>query len=229
MKDSVTLSKEASNLDLERPRQLPKHWGERAYNIWERICIRLFTAFVRPQFGSCGKGVIVEPPFRFKNLQYVTLEDEVMIKDSCWISAIGSREELSTPKIIIQSHTHIGIGATISAVRKIILEKHVLLAKNVYISDHGHAFEDVTTPIMFQGVAGIAEVRIGEHTWIGQNACVMPGVRIGKHCVIGANSVVTRDVADFSVAVGAPARVIKKYDAQTRRWEKTGKVVPPGV
>jgi acetyltransferase-like isoleucine patch superfamily enzyme len=48
---------------------------------------------------------------------------------------------------------------------------------------------------------------------------VLPGVTIGKHCVIGANSVVTSDIPDFSVAVGVPARVIRRYDA-TAGWIK---------
>jgi len=96
----------------------------------------------------------------------------------------------------------------------------VLLARNVYIADHGHAFEDVNTPIMLQGIDHVGEVEIAKHSWLGQNVCVLPGVRIGQHCVIGANSVVTRDVPDFSVAVGAPARIVKRYDHESRRWEK---------
>jgi acetyltransferase-like isoleucine patch superfamily enzyme len=143
-----------------------------------------------------------------------------MIRHYGWIHAINHREEPSSPKIVIKAHTSIGMGVTISAVRRIVLEAHVLLARNVYISDHGHGFEDINTPIMFQGVRAIGEVSIGEHTWIGQNACVMPGVQIGRHCVIGANSVVTRDLPDYCVAVGSPARIIKQYNEKSKRWEK---------
>ena len=216
----MDLTKETSAPAANPAKPLRKHPGERLFDIYERIVIRLFTAFVRRQFGSCGKGVIVEPPFKYKNLQHIALGKDVMIKHYCWISAIASQEETSTPKIIIKAHTQIGMGATISAVRQIVLEEYVLLARNVYISDHGHSFEDLETPIMFQGLRDISPVTIGEHTWIGQNSCIMPGVRIGKHCVVGANSVVTRDLPDYCVAVGSPARVIRQYDARTRRWEK---------
>lgn len=200
-----------------------KHLGERLFDKWERIIIRLNTAFIRPQFGACGSGLTVEPPFKYKNLQHVEAGENVMIKHYCWISAIASEAEPTTPKIIIGSHSHIGMGATISAIRRIVLGDHSLLARNVYISDHGHAFEDVEVPIALQGISDIGEVTVGEHSWIGQNVCILPGVTIGRHCVIGANSVVTRSLPDFSVAVGSPARVIKSYNPASRRWEKVSR------
>ncbi len=65
-----------------------KHLGERLWDLWEKIRTRTFTAFVSRQFGACGSGVIVEPPFRFKNLQHVVLGPKVIINRGCWISAI---------------------------------------------------------------------------------------------------------------------------------------------
>lgn len=73
---------------------------------------------------------------------------------------------------------------------------------------------------MRQGITSPIPVSIGNCSWLGQNVCVLPGALIGEHCVIGANSVVTSPIPDFSVAVGAPARVMKQYSRQTRRWEK---------
>ena len=58
---------------------------------------------------------------------------------------------------------------------------------------------------------------IGDGSWLGHGAVVLTGVTIGKHVVIGANSVVTKDIPDFSVAVGSPARVIRQYD-ETLGW-----------
>jgi acetyltransferase-like isoleucine patch superfamily enzyme len=112
------------------------------------------------------------------------------------------------------------MGANISAAHKIVIGEYVLLARNVYISDHAHAFENIHVPIMRQGINGIAPVSIGPSTWLGQNVVVLPGVTIGQHCVIGANSVVNASVPDFCVAVGAPARVVKRYNSNARRWER---------
>lgn len=63
------------------------------------------------------------------------------------------------------------------------------------------------------GVEYAAPVSIGDDCWIGGNVTIMPGVTIGKGCTIGAGSVVTKDIPDFSVAIGSPARVVKKVDA----------------
>jgi acetyltransferase-like isoleucine patch superfamily enzyme len=73
---------------------------------------------------------------------------------------------------------------------------------------------------MRQGITDIAPVFIGRHTWLGQNVVVLPGVAIGQHCIIGANSVVNSSIPDYSVAVGAPARVIKRYNRDTNQWER---------
>ncbi len=67
-------------------------------------------------------------------------------------------------------------------------------------------------------------VSIGDHTFLGFGCVVLPGVCIGRHCVIGANSTVTRDVPDYSVAVGNPARIIRRYDHTTMQWVSEPKV-----
>ena len=72
---------------------------------------------------------------------------------------------------------------------------------------------------MEQPIIQNGTVEIGERSWLGENVCVL-GAIIGKHCVIGANSVVTHDIPDYSVAVGAPAKVIRKYDFSSKEWIK---------
>lgn len=87
----------------------------------------------------------------------------------------------------------------------------VLLSPNVYITDCDHEYRDINVPVIDQGIVQRGQmVSIGEGSYIGINAVIVGNVKIGKHCVIGANSVVTKDVPDYCVAVGSPARVIKK-------------------
>ncbi|KAM5341376.1 hypothetical protein ACJ41O_014407 [Fusarium nematophilum] len=62
------------------------------------------------------------------------------------------------------------------------------------------------------GVEYAKSVIIGDDCWIGGNTTIMPGVTIGKGCTIGSGSIVTKDIPDFSVALGTPAKVIKKVD-----------------
>ncbi|MCE5284743.1 MAG: acyltransferase [Pelosinus sp.] len=118
----------------------------------------------------------------------------------------------------MKDYASIGMNSTISAVKSIVIEEYVFTARNVYISDHGHKYDDVDIPISHQSVNGVAEVRIGAHTWLGQNSVVLPGVTIGRHCVIGANSVVNTDISDYSVAVGAPAKIVKRYNSKSQSW-----------
>ena len=98
-----------------------------------------------------------------------------------------------------------------------MIEESVLTADRVYISDNIHGYEDVSIPIKNQPIVQKGTVTIGSGSWIGENVSIL-GASIGKHCVIGANSVVTRNIPDYSVAIGSPARVIKRYDMDNNNW-----------
>jgi acetyltransferase-like isoleucine patch superfamily enzyme len=81
----------------------------------------------------------------------------------------------------------------------------------VYITDQNHGYTDLSRPISQQSQPE-RPVVIGNGSWLGHGSIVLPGVTIGEHVVIGANSVVTRDIPSFSVAVGSPAKVVRKYE-----------------
>lgn len=86
----------------------------------------------------------------------------------------------------------------------------VLFGPNVGIFAATHE-TDVTS--RREGVEYARGVEVGDDCWVGGNVVIMAGVRVGKGCTIGAGSVVTKDVPDFSVAVGNPARVVKTVEA----------------
>jgi len=88
------------------------------------------------------------------------------------------------------------------------------------LSDNLHGYEDISIPPRDQPIIQKRDVTIGDDTWLGERVAVI-GAHIGKHCVIGANSVVTHDIPNYCVAVGAPAKIIKRYDFDTNRWRKT--------
>jgi acetyltransferase-like isoleucine patch superfamily enzyme len=187
-----------------------------------RILARLYTLLLASQFKEFGAGSRIMPPFRYYGLNQISLGEKVTINRDCWIHVVGGREDDESAKIVIQAHAGIGMGATISAAQQVIIGEYVLLARNVYISDHAHAYENLDMPIMHQGIDSIAPVSIGRNTWLGENAVVLPGVTIGQHCVIGANAVVNTSIPDFSVAVGAPARVVRQFNKNSGQWERVG-------
>ena len=81
---------------------------------------------------------------------------------------------------------------------------------HVYITDQNHGYDDITVPIS-QQTQPERSVSIGDGSWLGFGAVVLPGARIGRHVTIGANAVVTGEIPDYSVAVGSPAKVIRRY------------------
>jgi acetyltransferase-like isoleucine patch superfamily enzyme len=83
-----------------------------------------------------------------------------------------------------------------------------IVADRVYVTDFDHRTEDVTVPIKDQGIVK-TPVRIGRDVWIGTKVSVLRGTRVGQGSVLGANAVVRGDIPPFSVAVGAPARVVR--------------------
>lgn len=195
---------------------------EHALHLGSRLRTRLYTFLLASQFKEIGGGSRITPPCRFFGLNQVSLGKNVIVHRSCWLQTIPDSDGNDAPKLLIESNANVGMGATISAAKRVVLEEHVLLAPNVYISDHGHAFENINLPIARQGLTRIIPVVIGRATWLGQNVVVLPGATIGRHCVIGANSVVNSPIPDYSIAVGSPARVVKQYDPETRRWVRVG-------
>jgi acetyltransferase-like isoleucine patch superfamily enzyme len=192
---------------------------EAALHLWSRARTRLFSLFIAGQFRAFGSGSRVTPPIRFNGLHRIQVGEGVNIERHCWIQTIGSSADDQEVKLVIGARASIGMGASISAARRVTIGEDVLFARNVYISDHAHAYEDIKVPIMRQGITEPKPVTIGRHAWLGQNVVVLPGVSIGEHCVIGANSVVNASIPDYCVAVGTPARVVRRYNAETRAWE----------
>lgn len=124
--------------------------------------------------------------------------------------------------LILNDFCEIGRDSTIASHNKVYLGKGVLTGPHVFISDHNHEYQNPNIPIYKQGVRMRPDdsVFIGDGSWLGTNVVVVGNVHIGKNCVIGANSVVTKDIPDFCVAVGIPARVVKKYNSVSSTWEK---------
>lgn len=149
----------------------------------------------------------------------------VVVQKDCWIN-IAFDNPNSAVMIEIGEGSNIGRRCTISAANRIVLGKNVLLGPNVFISDHGHEYRHVAVPVLNQDITTHRdEIHIGDETWIGTNAVLVGNVKIGKHCVVGANAVVTRDLPDYCVAVGNPARIAKLYDPESGTWAK---VADPG-
>ena len=131
------------------------------------------------------------------------------------------------PKITIGDFTALNDDVHIGCVGSINIGNNVLMASKIFISDHNHGTyagtglhnsPEIAPNLRPLGGAGVV---IGDNVWIGEMVTILPGVSIGRGSIIGAGSIVTRDIPADSIAVGNPARIVKKYSTATNRWERT--------
>jgi acetyltransferase-like isoleucine patch superfamily enzyme len=162
------------------------------------------------RFGSFGDGsVICFPMTALMNEQYIHIGAGTMIGPYVSLSAgmVPGQQCLTSNVVTIGDRCLIGRGSAIVGHLDVTIGDDVWTGPNVYITDQNHGYDDPDQPISRQSQPE-RPVRIGSGSWLGHGAVVLPGSTIGRHVVIGANSVVTGDIPDFSVAVGAPARVV---------------------
>jgi acetyltransferase-like isoleucine patch superfamily enzyme len=112
-------------------------------------------------------------------------------------------------KVRIGEGTFLNIAVMVAATRLVEIGSHCMLANGCFVTDANHRFDDPDAPVPWQGFDTKGPTRIGDNVWLGANVVVTSGVTIGERCVIGANSVVTQDVPPFSIAAGAPAKVLR--------------------
>lgn len=189
------------------------HGAPGMYRAITRVRDKLFSLAARGSFGGFGRRSVIQLPVRLSGESRIAVGDDVFVGAGSWLQVLddcGKGE--AGIAIEIGSGTSIAGSCVLSAVSGIRLGRSVLLARNVYIADHMHAYEDVGVPVLDQGITRVAPVEIGDGAWLGQNVVIMPGVRVGRGAVVGANSIVRDDVPDFAVAAGVPARVIRTID-----------------
>jgi acetyltransferase-like isoleucine patch superfamily enzyme len=183
-----------------------------------------FTATERPRLKHLGPNGFLFSPYRIDGAAGISIGKNSVLQRGGWLFCADDGPVAAA--LTIGEGCVFGYNNHVTAVDNVHIGNHVLTANNVYISDNLHGYEDISRPIMHQPVRLKGRVEIGDGCWLGENVAVI-GARIGKNCVIGANAVVTRDIPDYSVAVGIPARVIKQYDTASGTWRRIATEAPP--
>ena len=167
-----------------------------------------------------GRGSIINwPTGNMYGERWISIGEDTMIAADVTLSAgmVPNQEMMTDPVVIIGDRCLIGRGSAIVGHYRIDIGDDVFTGMNVYITDQNHGYEDPDTPIGIQDPQDDPVV-IGNGSWIGSGAVVLPGARIGKHCVVAANSVVRGTFPSHSVIAGAPAKVVRAYDGT--KWER---------
>jgi acetyltransferase-like isoleucine patch superfamily enzyme/acyl carrier protein len=180
----------------------------RAYAQGTRVRDKLFSLSVARAFAEFGPRSVIQLPTRLVNEHRIAVGSGVFIGANSWLQVLESDGDVA---LSIGNGVSVSGNLVLSASESLRVGDNVSFARNVYVADHSHAYTDPSLPILAQGIDDIAPVEIAEGAWLGQNVVVLGGVRIGRNAVISAGSVVTSDVGDHCLAMGAPARVVRRF------------------
>lgn len=180
-----------------------------------RIINRLYTLLIMSRFAGFGKSSVIRfMPTRIRGEKYIHIGVNTDINEGVILTAWDNYKGIkSLPEIHIGNNCHIGAHAHITACNKIKIGDNLLTGLNVTITDNQHGEfieEQLSMPPINRTLLSKGPVIIGNNVWIGSNACIMPNVKIGNGVVVGANSVVTKDVPDYCMVAGSPAKIIKE-------------------
>lgn len=163
----------------------------------------------RSSYGSFGESSVVVPPARVVSPQWTFIGDRVTVLEHSWLAVVKAFEDI-TPRLEIGSGTRIGRFATIACVGSVTIAEDVLMSDGVFIGDTYHRYDQPAEPVITQPMSPPRPVEIGAGSFIGIRATVLDGVTVGRQAYVGAGAVVTEDVPDFCVAVGNPARIVRR-------------------
>ena len=179
------------------------------------------------RFAESGRSISIGRNFWVDAPKLIRLGDDVSIAHDVTLRALTSYPwsnppVMFTPSIRLGDRVFINFYSELSAVESIELEDDVMIGPGCFITDNSHTFTEAESPARAHPVQYLGPVRIGKGTWIGAHSVVLGNVTIGRHMIVAANSIVNKDLPDYVIAAGAPAKVIKRFNPDTKEWERVG-------
>lgn len=177
-------------------------------NCWGLLCTKLFFRPAR----------LIRRPVYIRGRQRMNFGQGFTTGYGCRFEMFGSDRSIT---LSIGENCKLGDYVHIAASKSVTIGNDCLFASHIYISDtnHGDGTEDPRTPPDSRPLSCVP-VSIGACVWLGEGVAVLPGAEIGDGCIIGAHAVVKGRIPPYSIAVGAPARVVKTYNFEKGTWEK---------
>ena len=187
----------------------------KAHSLWLKLAY---------PFDGFGQGVSIHYTCEIQRSysHKIRIEDSVILDPDVWLNVPVISSD-SQPAIIIGRGSNIGRRSVISARNRIWLEEDVLLAPAVFITDHNHEYSNIELPIAGQGITPGGRIVIERNCWLGYGSMILGtcgDLVLGRNSVVGAYSVVTQSCPPYSVLVGNPARIVKRFDAVVGTWAK---------
>ena len=167
---------------------------------------------------------LIRFPFRVRGKQYIKIGTGFTTGFNCRLDAFNINNLNEKYLIEIGENVEINDDVHIGAVEKIVIGDNVLIASKVYISDHNHGSykgEEQDSPMSMPKKRKIysSPIKIERNVWIGEFVSILQGVTVGEGSIIGTMSVVTKDIPPYTIVVGSPAKPIKRYNFETKKWD----------
>jgi acetyltransferase-like isoleucine patch superfamily enzyme len=186
-----------------------------------RRCGVLFRRIVLK--GRFAPGLVLGPRCHIRGLKHIRVGVNFQAAEGLWLEAITDYAgEKYDPQLTIGNDVAVSRWSHIAAAYRVEIGDGVLIGSRVIITDHNHGQYDGSSvtpqiPPIVRSLSG-KKVKIERNVWLGDGVVVAPGSEICEGAVIGANSVVTGMIPAFTIAVGAPARPVKRYDFDLKEW-----------
>ena len=175
----------------------------------------IMTLLTKWKYGKVGRRSYVGPSIFIQRPERLFIGSDVRIYP-------GMRAEMTKKKARIFIGDNVSIGQNFHVVsydRELHIGSNTTLSANVFISNVNHDYHVIDVHSLDQEMI-VKDTVIGEYCFVGYGAVILPGTRLGRQCIVGANSVVIGEFPDYCVIAGNPARIIRKYSQQTKKWEK---------
>ena len=164
-------------------------------------------------FGHIGNLTYIGKPCFLEGCKNIFIGNKTRIFPGIRMEAISEGIIKLGDNCAIEQNVHITSGG------KLVIHNNVTISANTFITNIDHEYSDINKSVMDQGHI-IKETIIEEGCFIGYGAAIQSGTKLGKHCVVGTNSVVRGEYPDYSVIVGSPGRIVKRFDIQQNKWVK---------
>ncbi|HEV7193196.1 MAG TPA: acyltransferase [Jatrophihabitantaceae bacterium] len=176
-------------------------WYQRSRLPWNRL--RLHVELARRD--AFARGPMHGNVLEMLREGRLTIGPHAFFEPGVWLTS-------DTGRITIGGGSMLNLNVMVAAAHYVEIGEHCMLANGCLVTDADHRFDDPDRPVPWQGFTSRGATVVGDNVWLGANVVVTSGVRIGRRSVIGANSVVTTDIPEFSIAAGAPARVLSAIE-----------------
>jgi acetyltransferase-like isoleucine patch superfamily enzyme len=171
----------------------------------------------KPFFGKFGFPSYIGKPIFIGNFKRIFIGKRVRIFPGARIEVLDKNSS-----IVFEDNISIGQNFHVTSAGHLIIGKNATFAENIMITNIDHDYQEIGKHILEQKHV-VKETKIGENCFIGYGSVIQAGTILGKQCIVGANAVVRGTFPDYSVIVGIPAKIIKRYDMQSSSWRKTNK------